>query len=86
MNPDFVFLMVNYGLMTNGQRLPHNFFVVQRKKNQMLRLLTKDIATNNKSPLCWHTKGFIFGSQRKLTEVIMKHFKVCINYGRKCAA
>ena len=30
-------------------------------------------------------KAFLFGSQ-VTNEVIMKHFKVCINYGRKCPA
>lgn len=31
-------------------------------------------------------KGASFLVVRETNEVIMKHFKVCINYGRKCAA
>ena len=31
-------------------------------------------------------KGAFFLVVRETNEVIMKHFKVCINYGRKCAA
>ena len=30
-------------------------------------------------------KAFLFVA-RETNEVIMKHFKVCINYGRKCPA
>jgi len=30
-------------------------------------------------------RGLFFGGQ-VTNEVIMKHFKVCINYGRKCPA
>lgn len=30
--------------------------------------------------------GASFCQSEKLTETIMKQFKVCINYGRKCAA
>ena len=47
--------------------------------------MTQAVITNNKKALLYaSTKGLLFCSHDK--EVIMKHFKVCINYGRKCAA
>lgn len=52
----------------------------------MLSGLTQAVITNSKKPFCTGIqRGFFFGSQ-ETNEVIMKHFKVCINYGRKCAA
>ena len=48
--------------------------------------MTQAVITNNKKPFCTrNTKGLFFDSQ-ETNEAIMKHFKVCINYGRKCAA
>jgi hypothetical protein len=48
--------------------------------------MTQAVITNNKKPFCTGIqRGFFFGSQ-ETNEVIMKHFKVCINYGRKCPA
>ena len=41
---------------------------------------TKDIATNSKKPFCTGIhRGFFFGSQ-VTNEVIMKHFKVKVQY------
>ena len=52
----------------------------------MLSGLTQVVITNSKKPFCTGIhRGLFFGSQ-STNEAIMKHFKVCINYGRKCPA
>ena len=77
--------MVSYGHTMNGQRLRHSRFLV-KDRLMMLSGLTQVVITNNKKPLCTGIQRGLVLSVRKPTEIIMKQFTVCINYGRKCPA
>ena len=48
--------------------------------------MTLAVITNSKKPFVLAYKGAFLFVVRETNEVIMKHFKVCINYGKKAPA
>ena len=66
MNPDFVFLMANYGLMTmEWAKLPQLFFLTRKNHLMMLSGHDQAIITNNKNPFVLAYKGASFFSSQR---------------------
>ena len=49
MNPDFVFLMANYGLYDERAKLPHCLFLTRKNHLRMLSGLTQAVITNKEA-------------------------------------
>ena len=87
MNPDFVFFDGQLWPYDEWAKIaPLSFFNDDKSLDDVKWFDPSGYNEQQKSLNDWYSLRLFFLQSEKLTEIIMKHFKVCINYGRKCAA